>query len=201
MSSFISKMGICLDHSFFTTAIFTTTRLGKVVLQGEIGYNLTRKGMTSYEDNLQPWRYSSSNYSVWVPMKTKKFTDVAVLLEKHFGNDWRNLEALQWYINLVDRVEHEMWEMNVNVLNKRWCVWYLQKKVFFFLIHFFYYFLLKIIICDIFLKWKLLSACLNSMGINVHICVSISLFSFYFHAFVFSVFTFSAFFISSHFFY
>lgn len=71
------------------------TRLRKVVVQGETGYNLTtEKGTTSYEGKLQPWRHKSKHIPVGVPVKAEKLTDAAKLLNKHFQSDWRHLEAL-----------------------------------------------------------------------------------------------------------
>lgn len=81
------------------------TKSGKVVIRGEMAYNL----QTGRERPIYKAGYGSEDINppvipTGVPLKAAKLQDVAKLLEKHFGKDWRSLKTLEWYSNLVDKV-------------------------------------------------------------------------------------------------
>lgn len=81
------------------------TKSGKVVIRGEMAYNLeTGRERPIYKAGYGPEDINPPVIPTGVPLKAVKLKDVAKLLEKHFGKDWRSLKTLEWYSNLVDKV-------------------------------------------------------------------------------------------------
>lgn len=79
-----------------------------IVIRGEQNYKtslnvykgIQRKGKTCYamEKIILPLN---------AHVKKEKLTDVDRLLQKHFGENWRELENLEFYKNIIDRISHE----------------------------------------------------------------------------------------------
>ena len=80
------------------------TKKGNILFRGEYSYNLVtgneksinRKGASFNQVQLR-------EIPIGVPVKKEKLNDVGKLLQTHFGNDWKDLECLQWYKDVLEK--------------------------------------------------------------------------------------------------
>lgn len=87
--------------------IIKKTEQGKILVRGEISYRndtcnplaITKRGQSIA--GIMPDRIEH-HFNV----KSEKLHDVAKLLEKHFGADWRNLPDLEYYKSVLSHNEN-----------------------------------------------------------------------------------------------
>lgn len=83
--------------------VFRRTTKNNVLVRGELAYNIAtgierpimKKG-TSLE-NVNP-----REIPIGVKVKQAKIVDIERLLSKHYGTQWKQIESLQWYKNVID---------------------------------------------------------------------------------------------------
>lgn len=85
-----------------------------VLVKGELSYNLDtgrermicKAGKTFEDVNPLP-------IPLGVKLKPEKVKDVDKLLTKHFGNEWKTLESLQWFVSVINK-NNDLFEENAN---------------------------------------------------------------------------------------
>lgn len=85
------------------------TEEGSTILWGEQTYRSdfgTYKSVFKKIKNCQSMEKMESTEKAKV--KKEKFTDVDKLLKKHFGQEWRSQESLQYYQNVIDNIDEDV---------------------------------------------------------------------------------------------
>lgn len=90
----------------------TRTKTDNIFVQGEVNYRseLNKKIIITKKNK----KITMINTTIISPNtiipKKSKVQDVTKLLEKHFGNDWRNLDDLDYYKNIEEKLNNANFE-------------------------------------------------------------------------------------------
>lgn len=80
------------------------SKSGNIVVKGELGYNIdTGRERTICKVGKKFEDVNPLPIPLGVKLKEEKVKDVEKLLAKHFGNEWKALESLQWFVSVIDK--------------------------------------------------------------------------------------------------